>query len=115
MTFFRIGLIVMLASLLVYTLMVGLTHGWNLIPPFFAEIQAMTWQGQFNFDFAGFLILSATWTLWRNQFSLPAIGLALLAATGGILFLSIYLLYLSFATKGDINRILLGDERAGAL
>ena len=29
----------------------------------------MTWPGQFNFDFFGFLILSATWTAWRNQFS----------------------------------------------
>lgn len=115
MTYFRIGLVVMLVSLVVYTLNVGLTHGWNLIPLFFAEIQAMTWQGQFNFDFAGFLILSATWTLWRNHFSLPAIGLSLLAATGGILFLSIYLLYLSFVTNRDIKRIMLGDERAGAL
>lgn len=112
MMLFRIGLAVMLATLFVYTIFVGMAHGWNLIPLFFAEIQAMTWQGQFNLDFAGFLLLSATWTLWRNHFSLPGIGLALLAATGGILFLSIYLLYLSFATQGDIKHIMLGEQRA---
>lgn len=111
MTLFRIILGAMLATLFVYTLFVGMAHGWNLIPPFFAEIQAMTWQGQFNLDFAGFLVLSAIWTLWRNHFSLPGILLALLAATGGILFLSTYLLYLSFATQGDLKRVLLGDNR----
>lgn len=111
MTFFRIALVAMLATLLVYTLFVGMAYGWNLIPPFFAEIQAMTWQGQFNLDFAGFLLLSGTWTLWRNNFSLLGMALALLAATGGILFLSTYLLYLSFATQGDIKRILLGDNQ----
>ena len=111
MALFRIGLVAMLAILFVYTLFVGMAHGWNLIPPFFAEILAMTWQGQFNLDFAGFLLLSATWTLWRNHFSLPGMVLAVLAATGGILFLATYLLYLSFTTQGDIKRILLGDNR----
>jgi len=110
MTLFRLFLAAMLAALLVYTLMVGLAHGWNLIPPFFAEIQAMTWQGQFNFDFAGFLLLSALWCAWRNAFSLGGLLLSLLAATGGILFLTIYLLYLSFKTGGDIQAMLLGAQ-----
>ena len=48
----------------------------------------MTWPGQFNFDFFGFLILSATWTAWRNQFSAPGLGLALVALFGGIPFLT---------------------------
>ena len=29
----------------------------------------MKWFGQFNLDFMGFLILSAIWVAWRNQFS----------------------------------------------
>ena len=112
MTLFRIFLLALLVSLLVYTLMVGAAHGWNLIPPFFAEIQAMTWQGQFNFDFMGFLLLSALWCAWRNDFSPLGFGLAILGATGGILFLSFYLLILSFQTGGDIKAIMLGPRRA---
>jgi hypothetical protein len=112
MTLFRIFLFILLAALLVYTLMVGAAHGWNLIPPFFAEIHAMTWQGQFNFDFMGFLLLSALWCAWRNDFSPLGFGLAVLGATGGILFLSTYLLILSFQTGGDIKAMLLGPRRA---
>ena len=112
MTLFRLFLAILLITLAVYTLMVGGAHGWNLIPPFFAEIQAMTWQGQFNFDFMGFLLLSALWCAWRNDFSPLGLGLAVLGATGGILFLSIYLLVLSFQTGGDIKTMLLGVRRA---
>lgn len=112
MTTFRLFLLALLISLAIYTLMVGGTHDWNLIPPFFAEIQAMTWQGQFNFDFMGFLLLSALWCAWRNDFSPLGLGLAVLGATGGILFLTIYLLFLSFQTSGDIKIVLLGARRA---
>lgn len=112
MTLFRIFLATLLLALAVYTLSVGMAHGWTLFPLFFAEIQAMTWQGQFNFDFMGFLLLSATWCAWRNRFSPAGFGLAVLAATGGILFLSIYLLVLSFTTNGDIKAIMLGSNRA---
>lgn len=112
MTAFRLFLLVLLIALAVYTFMVGAEHGWNLVPPFFAEIQAMTWQGQFNFDFMGFLLLSALWCAWRNDFSALGFGLAVLGATGGILFLSIYILVLSFQTGGDIKTMLLGARRA---
>jgi hypothetical protein len=112
MTLFRIFLVTLFVALFVYTLIVGFAHGWNLVPPFFAEIQAMTWQGQFNLDFSGFLLLSALWCAWRNDFSALGWGLSILGATGGILFLSVYLLYLSFTTNGDINTIMLGARRA---
>lgn len=112
MTLFRIFLVTLFVALFVYTLIVGFAHGWNLVPPFFAEIQAMTWQGQFNLDFSGFLLLSALWCAWRNDFSALGWGLSILGATGGILFLSVYLLYLSFTTNGDINTIMLGERRA---
>ena len=83
-----------------------------LLPTFFGDILAMTWPGQFNFDFLGFLILSATWTAWRNQFSAASRGLALVALFGGIPFLTTYLLYLSFQTRGDIRVMLLGEGRS---
>lgn len=112
MTLFRAFLVTLFAALFVYTLIVGLAHGWNLVPLFFAEIQATTWQGQFNFDFLGFLLLSALWCAWRNDFSALGWGLSILGATGGILFLSVYLLYLSFTSNGDVKTIMLGERRA---
>lgn len=112
MLFLRSFLVIFGLGLLIYTVFVGVAHGWNLIPPFFAEIQAMTWQGQFNLDFAGFLLLSAMWTLWRNAFSPLGWGLSLLAGTGGMLFLCLYLCVLSVATGGQMRTILMGPSRA---
>ena len=50
--------------------------------------------------------------LARNQFSAPGLGLALVALFGGIPFLTTYLLYLSYQTKGDIRVMLLGEGRS---
>ena len=113
MTAFRTLLVILLIAVVIYTIPVVITEGLSpLIPTFFGDILAMTWPGQFNFDFLGFLILSATWTAWRNQFSAPGLGLALVALFGGIPFLTTYLLYLSYQTKGDIRVMLLGEGRS---
>lgn len=112
MTVFRAFLAVFFVTLLAYTLKVGFEYGWNLIPLFFEELSAINWQGQFNFDFMGFLMLSAIWCAWRNNFTPLGFGLAILGATGGMLFLTAYLLYLSFATGGDIKTMMLGTRRA---
>jgi hypothetical protein len=77
------------------------------MPVFFGDMAAMGWPGQFNLDFMGFLILSALWTAWRNGFSAIGLILAVVAAFGGMAFLSIYLLVLSLGT-GNIRDILLG-------
>ena len=113
MTAFRILLVILLIAVVTYTIPVVIEEGLSsLLPTFFRDILAMTWPGQFNFDFLGFLILSATWTAWRNQFSACGLGLALVALFGGIPFLTTYLLYLSYQTKGDIRVMLLGEGRS---
>jgi hypothetical protein len=58
MTMFRAYLVIALASLTGYTLVVGMNHGWNLLPVFFSNMTEMGWSGQFNFDFMTFLGLS---------------------------------------------------------
>ncbi len=115
MTGFRAVLVVIFVVIAGYTLPVGAVHGWNLVPIFFAAISDMTWQGQFNVDFSCFLILSGLWTAWRNDFSPLGLVLAPVASFGGALFLSAYLLILSFQTKGDMAALLLGTKRAAAL
>ena len=113
MTAFRILLVILLIAVVTYTIPVVIEVGLSsLLPTFFRDILTMTWPGQFNFDFLGFLILSATWTAWRNQFSAPGLGLALVALFGGIPFLTTYLLYLSYQTNGDIRVMLLGEARS---
>ena len=105
---FRVMLGVMLAVIAIYTVIVGMNHGWNLIPIFFGDMAAMTWPGQFNLDFFCFLVLSATWVAWRNNFTPAGLGLSVLALFGGMFFLSIYLLYLT-SSAGDIKDVFRGS------
>ena len=109
---FRLFLATFLIALAVYTAITIANHGANLAPIFFGDIMKMGWPGQFNFDFLGFLMLSAIWTAWRNQFSPAGFGLSVLALTGGMMFLTIYLLILNVRTNGDIRAIMLGPDRA---
>lgn len=109
----RLFLVVVLLVLGGYTLVVGSRHGWDLLPIFFGDIAALTWNGQFNMDFLGFLLLSGLWVAWRHHFSAAGMGLGLVAVFGGMLFLAIYLLVALAQVKGDAAALLLGARRAG--
>lgn len=113
MTIFRIYLVIVIICLGTYTTMVGLNHGWNLMPIFFGDIGAMTWPGQFNFDFTTFLILSALWVSWRHQFSGGGLALGVVALFGGMMFLAPYLMYATAQASGDAKVLFLGKARAG--
>lgn len=108
MTLFRLFLATFFVALGVYTGVTIMNHGVNLFPYFFGDMAEMAWAGQFNFDFMGFLFLSAIWTMWRNQFSGAGVALGIVAFFGGMGFLTIYLLYLSFQCDGDIESMMLG-------
>ena len=114
MNLFRSFLVLFLVGLSAYTAIVIANHGWNLFAPFFGEFSAITWSGQFNFDFMGFLALSAIWIAWRHQFSLPGLALGFIAFFGGMMFLTVYLLVASYQVKGDVRALLLGAQRANA-
>lgn len=105
MSAFRILLAVMCVYIVGYTSIIISNHGWNLFPFFFGDIAAMNWSGQFNMDFMSFLILSALWVAWRNNYSPFGIALGVVAFFGGIMFLAPYLLYLSFRTNGDVKEL----------
>lgn len=112
MTAFRGFLILVIAALGSYTVMVGLNHGWNLLPVFFGDITAMTWAGQFNADFTGFLLLSGLWLSWRHHFSAGGLALGVAGIFGGIMLLAPYLLYASYQANGGMRVVLLGPVRA---
>jgi hypothetical protein len=110
-TAFRVLLIAMCAILVGYTGVVIANHGMGLINVFFGDMATMGWPGQFNLDFMFMLTLSALWVAWRHQFSIVGLLLGLLAFFGGSLFLSTYLLALSWLTRGDLEQMLVGTRR----
>jgi len=114
MSAFRILLAIMITGILGYTGIVVVNHGWNLFPVFFGDMAAMTWPGQFNFDFMCFLALSGLWLAWRHHFSPGGLALGVLGFFGGIMVLAPYLFFASFKAKGDMKEILLGKARANS-
>ena len=109
---FRILLAVFITAIISFTGVVITNHGWNLLPIFFGDIAAMTWPGQFNFDFLCFLILSGLWVAWRHHFSPGGLALGVLGLFGGIMFLAPYLLMASFKADGDMKNLFMGKVRA---
>jgi len=111
MIWLRLFLVVHLVVLTVYTLIVADRHGWDLLSVYFRDLGAFTWPGQFNLDFMGFLMLSSSWTAWRSRFSVPSLALSVVAFFGGMMFLSLYVLWLSLRAR-SIEEILLGAQAA---
>ena len=109
---FRAYLAIVVACLGTYTMVVGLNHGWNLLPVFFGDMAAMTWPGQFNFDFMSFLSLSGLWLAWRHHFSPGGLALGVLGFFGGMMVLAPYLFFASLKANGDVKVLLLGKARA---
>lgn len=110
MTVFRLFLACFLLVLLVYTVIVATNHGTDLFSVFFGDMLAMNWPGQFNLDFMGFLMLSGLWVVWRNDFTPVGWVLGVFAFLGGMTFLPVYLLFLSFKTNGDMAQMFFGQQ-----
>jgi hypothetical protein len=109
---FRILLVVIFATLVVYTAAVVGSHGMGLLTVFFGDMAEFGWPGQFNLDFMFMLALSATWVAWRHRCSAPGLVLATLAFFGGALFLSVYLFVESFRVRGDARALLVGERNS---
>jgi hypothetical protein len=108
MSGFRLLLIVFTLVIVAVTIAAISNEGLNLLPHFVQPILSLTWQGQFNLDFATYLILSGVWMAWRGGFTGSSIALGILAPPLGILFLAPYLIYLIGKTGGDARKLLLG-------
>ena len=113
MTAFRILLVSIILTVGIYTIPVALNHGlFELFGIFFRDIARMEWPGQFNLDFATYIILGGVWMTWRNQFSPGGLVLGICAPLGGAPLLCSYLLYLSYHCDGDVHRMFFGDRAA---
>jgi NADH:ubiquinone oxidoreductase subunit 2 (subunit N) len=103
----KVLLAIMLLGVGMYTIQAFQTDGADLFSIFIQQVFALGWPGQFNLDFSCYLILSALWILWRNEFRPLAYLLALAAMVGGILFFASYLLVLLQKHNGRVVKILL--------
>lgn len=110
LSLFKALLILQALALFVYTLIVVKNYGWDLFAVFISNINAINWSGQFNLDFNCYLILSALWIMWRNQFSIKGIIIGLTAMVLGIIFFAPYLLYLLKTEGGDLQKLLTGKR-----
>jgi hypothetical protein len=115
MTVFRILLLAIIASVGIYTVVVVGRHGMDFVSPFFGDISRMGWPGQFNMDFASFLVLGSLWLMWRHHFSPVGLLFGLVIFVGGAPFLCTYLLVVMAKDKTDMAGLLLGKSRAAAL
>jgi hypothetical protein len=107
---FKFLLVVMALLVLGYTGLAMQKEGSDLFSVFFANIKAMGWNGQFNLDFACYLLLSGLWIMWRNRFSGTSILIGLIASILGIVFFAPYLLSCLYHAKGDLKMMLIGNK-----
>lgn len=114
MAILRLYVVAFFIVLAVYSGLVAAEHGVGLVPIFFGDMAALTWPGQFNLDFMGFLMLSGLWVSWRHEYSPIGLLLTPLAIFGGMVFLTVYLFIESFRVNGDLKALLLGARRAAA-
>lgn len=109
-TLLKFLLIIQTLALIVYTFYAVNNESWNLFQIFTANITAFNWNGQFNLDFSCYLTLSGIWIMWRNKFSKYSIVIAIIAMIIGIMAFAPYLLYLLAKEKGDLKKVLLGEQ-----
>ena len=108
---FRLFLMLVFSVVTLYTGVVIMHHGMNLLPEFFGDMAALAWSGQFNLDFLCMLILSSLWVAWRHRFTPVGCVLGLLALFLGSFFLSLYLLVESHRCGNNVMTLLTGQRR----
>lgn len=114
-TLFKSLLVVQTLALVIYTAFAVQNEGWTLFQIFGDNIQALSWNGQFNLDFSCYLTLSGLWIFWRNQFSFSSGIMAVLAMIMGIIVFAPYLFYLVINEKGNLTKVLVGARISDTL
>jgi predicted membrane protein len=107
---FKFLLAILTAGVLVYTVVAIQNDGADFLSKAIGFITSLTWMGQFTFDFSCYLVLSALWIMWRNEFSGRSILIGIAAGIMGIVVFAPYLIYLIGKEKGDLKRVLCGSK-----
>lgn len=96
--------------LLAYTAFAVRNEGWGFLQIAVSNIGSLTWSGQFALDFACYLLLSGIWIMWRNKFKAQSLILGIAAMILGIVVFAPYMVYLLVQEKGDLKKVLLGEQ-----
>ncbi|MEM7412165.1 MAG: hypothetical protein AAF430_18195 [Myxococcota bacterium] len=110
MTALRIFLVLATTSIYMLTVVATTSEGPNWPAVAIGDLMALGWRAQFDLDFVVYLILFAVWVAWREGGTPRGYALALLSFPMGGMFGFPYVLYATFAAKGDPRSVLLGKR-----
>jgi len=77
---------------------------------YFGDILSHPWRTQFNIDFLIHLFLFASWVVWRERSKVIGVICGFLCVFGGGLFGFLYLLLISFKSKGNAREFFMGTH-----
>lgn len=107
----RIFLLASTVSIYLFTYFALSESGINWPAVAIGDILALNWRSQFDIDLVIHLLLLATWISWREGFSLKGHVFGVLSIVMGGMFSFPYLIYATYAAKGDPKAVLLGDRQ----
>ncbi len=105
-------LLVSTIAIYLFTYLAVVSQGINWPAVAIADITALNWRSQFDVDFVIHLLLLATWISWREGFSLKGHLYGFLSIVMGGMFSFPYLIYATYAAKGDPRGDLLGERQS---
>jgi hypothetical protein len=104
----RMLLLISTVTIYLLTYFAFAAQGINWPAVALADISALNWRTQFDIDLIIHLLLLAVWISWREGFSLKGHVFGLLSIVMGGMFSFPYLIYATYAAKGDPKGVLLG-------
>ena len=90
------------------TVLASLAQGPNWPAIAIADLLALGWRSQFDFDFLVHLFLLATWVTWREGADARAYVFGSLSIVMGGMFSFPYILYAIYKARGRPSALLLG-------
>ena len=113
MTIFRLSMAASWVLIMSLTIYIVSVHGFNWPVVFFSDVLGFDWRSQFNTDFLIHLFILFSWVYWREESKVKGVVYGFLSVIMGGMFGFAYLLYASYAAKGNVKALLLGSHYNG--
>jgi len=104
----RVLLVISTIAIYSLTAIASLAQGLNWPGVAIADLMALGWRGQFDFDFIVHLLLLATWVVWREGANSRAYLFGFLSIIMGGMFSFPYILYATYKARAQPRELLLG-------
>lgn len=85
-------------------------HGPNLFSVVGRDLSSNTWNAQFDADLLCYLAISGLWIAWRHNFKPWVIPFGAVGGFLGNAFMAPYILFLTYQTKGDMRKLIMGER-----